>query len=84
MALSLKSYQVLKDHIDIIHKADENYARHMWDDEREEALSDVVEALLDLATEVEFCILEQEMPQEERDRLARLEYEEYMREEAAM
>lgn len=84
MALSLKSYQVLKDRIDIIHKADENYARHMWDDEREEALSDVVEALLDLATEVEFCILEQEMPQEERDRLARLEYEEYMREEAAM
>ncbi len=84
MALSLKSCQVLKDHIDIIHKADENYARHMWDDEREEALSDVVEALLDLATEVEFCILEQEMPQEERDRLARLEYEEYMREEAAM
>ena len=80
----MNSYQALKEHIDIIHKADENYARHMWDEEKEEALSDVVEALLNLATDVEFSILHEEMPEEEKNHLARLEIEEDVTEEAAM
>ena len=84
MALSMKSYQVLKEHIDNIHKADEKYARHMWDEEREDALGEVVEALLNLATDVEFSILYDEMPEEEKNRLARLEMEEDVTEEVAM
>jgi len=48
----MKSYQALKEHIDIIHKADENYARHMWDEEKLDALNDFIEALADLATDV--------------------------------
>jgi hypothetical protein len=84
MALSMKSYQALKEHIDIIHKADENYARHMWDEEKLDALNDFIEALADLATDVEFCILYDEMPEEEKNRLARLEIEDDMREVTAM
>ena len=84
MALSMNSYQVLREHIDRIRKADENYCRHMWDEDSLDALNDFIDALADLATDVEFSILENEMPQEEKERLARLEYEEYMKEEAVM
>ena len=84
MALSMKNYQVLREHINRIRKADENYCRHMWDEDSLDALNDFIDALADLATDVEFSILENEMPQEEKERLARLEYEEYMKEEAVM
>ena len=47
----------------------------MWDEDSLDALNDVIDALADLATDVEFFILENEMPQEEKDRLERLEYE---------
>ena len=80
----MNSYQVLREHIDRIRKADENYCRHMWDEDSLDALNDFIDALADLATDVEFSILENEMPQEEKERLARLEYEEYMKEEAVM
>lgn len=80
----MKSHQVLREHIDRIRKADENYCRHMWDEDSLDALNDFIDALADLATDVEFFILENEMPQEEKDRLERLEYEEYMKEEAVM
>jgi len=84
MALSMKNYQVLREHINRIRKADENYCRHMWDEDSLDALNDFIDALADLATDVEFSILEDEMPQEEKERLERLEYEEYMKEEALM
>lgn len=84
MALSMSSYQVLREHIDRIRKADENYCRHMWDEYRLDALNEFIDALADLATDVEFSILENEMPQEEKDRLARLEYEEWLKEEVEM
>lgn len=80
----MKNYQVLKEHINRIRKADENYCRHMWDEDSLDALNDFIDALADLATDVEFSILEDEMPQEEKERLERLEYEEYMKEEALM
>lgn len=75
---------MLREHIDRIRKADENYCRHMLDEDSLDALNDFIDALADLATDVEFFILENEMPQEEKDRLERLEYEEYMKEEAVM
>lgn len=75
---------MLREHIDRIRKADENYCRRMWDEDSQDALNDFIDALADLATDVEFFILENEMPQEEKDRLERLEYEEYMKEEAVM
>ena len=84
MALSMENYQVLREHINRIRKADENYCRHMWDEDSLDALNDFIDALADLATDVEFSILEDEMPQEEKERLERLEYEEYMKEEALM
>ena len=84
MALSMSSYQVLCKHIDRIREADENYAKHMWDEDKLESLNDFIEALTDLATEVEFSILENEMPQEEKDRLAMIEYEECLKEEVEM
>ncbi len=80
----MKNYQVLREHINRIRKADENYCRHMWDEDSLDALNDFIDALADLATDVEFSILEDEMPQEEKERLERLEYEEYMKEEALM
>ena len=80
MALSMSSYHVLREHIDRIRKADENYCRHMWDEYKLDALNEFIDALADLATDVEFSILENEMPQEEKDRLARLEYEEWLKE----
>ena len=84
MALSMSSYQMLREHIDRIRKADENYCRHMWDEYKLDALNEFIDALADLATDVEFSILENEMPQEEKDRLARLEYEEWLKEEVEM
>ena len=84
MALSMSSYQVLREHIDRIRKADENYCRHMWNEYKLDALNEFIDALADLATDVEFSILENEMPQEEKDRLARLEYEEWLKEEVEM
>ncbi len=80
----MKNYQVLREHINRIRKADENYCRHMWDEDSLDALNDFIDALADLATDVEFSILEDEMPQEENERLERLEYEEYMKEESLM
>ena len=80
----MSSYQVLREHIERIRKADENYCRHMWDEEHLDALNDFIDALADLATDVEFSILESEMPQEEKDRLAKLEYEEWKKEEVEM
>lgn len=80
----MENYQVLREHINRIRKADENYCRHMWDEDSLDALNDFIDALADLATDVEFSILEDEMPQEEKERLERLEYEEYMKEEALM
>mgnify|MGYP006988868370 CR=1 FL=1 len=80
----MKSYQVLREHIEKIRKADENYCRHMWDEGSLDALNDFIDALADLATEVEFFILEDEMPQKEKDRLERLEYEEWLKEEVDM
>ena len=84
MALSISSYQVLREHIDRIRKADENYCRHMWDEYKLDALNEFIDALADLATDVEFSILENEKPQEEKERLGRREYEEWLKEEAEM
>ena len=75
MALSMKSYQVMKEHIDRIRKADEKYARHMWDEEKLDALNDFIDALADMAIEIEFNILDSEMPPEEINRFAMLEFE---------
>ena len=80
----MSNYQVLREHIDRIRKADENYCRHMWDEYKLDALNEFIDALADLATDVEFSILENEMPHEEKDRLARLEYEEWLKEEVEM
>lgn len=84
MALSMKSYKVLCDHIDRIHKADANYAMHMWDDGKEEALNGFIDALADLATDVELSILEHEMPPEERCRQMRVQLNNNMAEEVDM
>lgn len=70
MPLTLKSYHVLQEHILRIRKADEHYARHMWDEDSIDALNGFIEALADLATEVEFSILETEKPLEEKNRLS--------------
>lgn len=79
MALSTKSYAVLQEHIENIHKADAEYAKHMWDEDKEEFLNAFIEALADLATEVEYFILETEMPIEEKARQERLAYEESLK-----
>jgi hypothetical protein len=84
MALSVKGYQALRECIDRIRKADEYYCLHMWDEYSEDGLNGFIDALVDLAMQVEFCTLEYEMPEEERNRLARLEMEEDMREVAAV
>lgn len=57
MALSMSSYHVLREHIDRIRKADENHCRHMWDEYKQDALNEFIDALADLATDVEFSIL---------------------------
>lgn len=80
----MNNYRALRDDIRRIREADENYARHMWDEEKDDALNGFIEALADLATDVEFSILEEEMPEEEKNRLARLEIEEDVRQEVAM
>lgn len=80
----MNNYRALRDDIRRIREADENYARHMWDEEKGDALNGFIEALADLATDVEFSILEEEMPEEEKNRLARLEIEEDVRQEVAM
>lgn len=84
MALSMSSYHVLREHIDRIRKADENHRRHMWDEYKQDALNEFIDALADLATDVEFSILKKEMPQEEKERLEKLEYEEWIKEEVEM
>ncbi len=84
MALPMSSYHVLREHIDRIRKADENHCRHMWDEYKQDALNEFIDALADLATDVEFSILKKEMPQEEKERLEKLEYEEWIKEEVEM
>mgnify|MGYP004446240257 FL=1 len=49
MALSMSSYHVLREHIDRIRKADENHCRHMWDEYKQDALNEFIDALADLA-----------------------------------
>ena len=80
----MSSYHVLREHIDRIRKADENHCRHMWDEYKQDALNEFIDALADLATDVEFSILKKEMPQEEKERLEKLEYEEWIKEEVEM
>lgn len=80
----MSSYHVLREHIDRIRKSDENHCRHMWDEYKQDALNEFIDALADLATDVEFSILKKEMPQEEKERLEKLEYEEWIKEEVEM
>lgn len=56
----------------------------MWDEYKQDALNEFIDALADLATDVEFSILKKEMPQEEKERLEKLEYEEWIKEEVEM
>lgn len=53
----MSSYHVLREHFDRIRKADENHCRHMWDEYKQDALNEFIDALADLATDVEFSIL---------------------------
>lgn len=53
----MSSYHVLREHIDRIRKADENHCRHMWDEYKQDAPNEFIDALADLATDVEFSIL---------------------------
>lgn len=56
----------------------------MWDNDKIEALNDFIDALVNLATDVEFSILESEMPQDEKGRLASLQYENCIEQEMKM
>lgn len=84
MALSVEGYQALRECVDRIRKADEYYCLHMWDEYGEDGLDGFIDALVNLAEQVEFCTLENEMPEEEKNRLTRLGMERDMKEEVDM
>ncbi len=56
----------------------------MEDEYGEDGLNGFIEALVNLAEQVEFCTLEHEMPAEKKNRLTRLEMERDMKEEVDM
>ena len=84
MALSIENYQALRECVDRIRRADEYYCLHMEDEYGRDGLNGFIDALVNLAEQVEFGILEHEMPEEGKNRLSRLEMERNMKEEVDM